>query len=78
VPHQVPGDRAEPLGPGDQCVLAGEAADEASFGVVVELGHLEDLGQLLVESLVDELQLGDAVLVIQRAVAPSAMASRKL
>ena len=43
-----------------------EAADELPLGVVVELGLLEQLGQLLVEALVDELQLGDPVLVVER------------
>ena len=44
VPDQVPGDRTEPLGPGDEGVLTGEAAHQASLGVVVELGRLEDFG----------------------------------
>ena len=49
------------------CVLAcRSAATSWPSCVLVELGLLEDLGQLLVEALVDELQLGDAVLVVER------------
>ena len=37
-----------------------------ALGVLVDLGLLEQLVQLVGEVLVDELQLGDAVLVVER------------
>ena len=43
-----------------------EPARQASFGVLVEFGLLQQLGQLVGEVFVDDLQLGDAVLVVER------------
>ena len=66
VAHEIARDRPQPLGPADERDLAGEAPHEQALGLVVDLGLLEDLVQLLVERLVDELELGDPVLVEER------------
>ena len=66
VAHEIGGDPPQPLGPGDELVLGREAPRERPLLRLVELGLFEDLGELLVEGLVDDLQLGDAVLVVER------------
>ena len=43
-----------------------EAAGELAFGVLVEFGLLEDLAEFVGEVLVDDLELGDPVLVVER------------
>ena len=42
---EVAGDGAEPLGPGEQRVLAAEPARELALGVLVELGLLQQRGR---------------------------------
>ena len=66
VADEVARDRPQPLGPRDERDLPREAPNEQALGLVVDLGLLEDRVQLLVEGLVDELELGDAVLVVER------------
>ena len=43
-----------------------ERARELALGLLVELGLLQQRVQLVGEVLVDQLQLGDAVLVVER------------
>ena len=66
VPDEVPGHGAQAFGPGDQRILPTEPTHQAPFGVLVEFGLLQQLGQFVGEVLVDELQLRDAVLVVER------------
>ena len=67
VRDEVARDRPQPLGPGDAaCTPGAKRRDELALGLLVELGRLQQLGQLVGEVLVDELQLGDAVLVVER------------
>ena len=59
--------RSQPLRPGDQLVLGREAARAAPAPAESSSSAcLEDPGELLVEALVDDLQLGDPVLVEER------------
>jgi hypothetical protein len=66
VADEVGGDPAQALGARDELVLGGEAAGERLLLGVVELRPLEDRRELLVEALIDDLQLGDPVLVEER------------
>ena len=66
VPDKVLGHGAQPLGSGDQRILPTEPTHQTPFGVLVEFGLLQQLGQFVGEVLVDELKLGDAVLVVER------------
>ncbi len=59
-------------------VLAGELAGDRLLLGLVEGGVLKQFLELSVEVLVGELQLGDAVLVVEGDGAPSSMESRKL
>lgn len=63
---QVGREALEPPGACDELVLGREAPRQGTLLLLVELGLLEDVGELLAEALVDDLQLGDPVLVEQR------------
>ena len=67
---QILGDLDQALGPGDQLVLLGEAARHRLLLGVVERSLLQEVLQLVVEVVVCELQLGDAVLVVERDGGP--------
>ena len=66
VGHEVLGDRLQALRTCQQRVLRTERPSELALGVLVELGLLEEFVEFLGEILVDQLQLGNAVLVVQR------------
>ena len=66
VVDEVLGDLVEPLWPGEQRVLRAELASQLAFRVLVELGGLQEFVELVGEVRIGELQLGDAVLVVQR------------
>ena len=66
VRDEIPGDRLQPLRAGEQRVLRAELAGQLALGVLVELGLLQQRVELVGEVLVDQLQLGDAVLVVER------------
>jgi hypothetical protein len=63
--NQVLRDSTQPLRTGQKCVLLAKSARELAFGLLVEFGFLQQRGQLSLEIFVDELQLGDAVLIKQ-------------
>ena len=62
----VLGDRLQPVVAGDQVVLAGELALQLLLLRLVQLGLSSSVLQVVVEVLVGQLQLGDAVLVVER------------
>ena len=64
--HQIGSDLGESLVAGDQLVLLGEAARHRLLLGIVEGGLLQQILQLVVEVLVGELKLRDAVLVVER------------
>ena len=66
VRDEIAGDLAEPLRAGQQHVLLAEAPCELPFGVLVQLCVLEQVGKFVGEVVVDQLELGDAVFVVQR------------
>ena len=66
VVHQIGSDLGESLGAGDQLVLLGEAARHRLLLGLVKRSLLQKVFQLVVEVLVGELKLGDAVLVVER------------
>ena len=74
---EIVSDLFEPLGPRDQVVLVELARHRPLLGVV-ELGVLQQRVEIVIEIVVDELEVQDPVLVIQRTVALSWIESRKL
>ena len=66
VGHDVLGDDFEPVVAGDEVVFAAEVALQPPLLGFVQLGGFEDALDVLVEVLVGDLQLGDAVLVVER------------
>ncbi len=66
VRHEVLGDRLQPVVAGDQVVLAGELPLQLLLLLLVQFGRFQQVLHVLVEVLVGQLQLGDAVLVEER------------
>jgi hypothetical protein len=66
VADQIGGDASQTLEACDELVLGAETPRQRAFLLLVEICLLEDRRELVVEALVDDLQLWDAVLVIQR------------
>ena len=64
--HQVLRDSFESLRAGQQRVLRCELTRQLPLGLIVDLGLFEQFIELLGEVLVDQLQLGNTVLVVQR------------
>ena len=64
--HQVFGNRVQPVFAGDDVVLAAKLALQLFLLVLVQLGGFQQGFQILIQVLIGELHLGDAVLVIQR------------
>ena len=58
VPDQVLRDGAQAFGPRDERILPPEPTYQRPFGVLVEFGLLQQLGQFVGEVLVDELSSG--------------------
>ncbi len=70
VLHQILGDGFQAVITGDQVVLTGEDPLDLLLLILVQLGIFQKPGQILVEVLVDQLQLGDTVLVVERHRGP--------
>jgi hypothetical protein len=66
IHYEVLCDPAQPLRPGQQRVLLTEPPRQLTLGFLVEFGCLQQIRELVGEVLVDQLQLGDAILVEQR------------
>ena len=64
--HQVLGNRVQPVFAGDDVVLAAKLALQLFLLIFVQLGGFQQGFQILIQVVIGELYLGDAVLVIQR------------
>jgi len=64
--------------PGDQVILTAEFTLKLPLLILVQLSLFQQLLHLLIEVLVGELQLRDAVLVVERNCGPILNGLRKL
>jgi len=64
--HQVLGHRLQPVVASDQVVLPGELPFQLLFLLLVQLGFFKEVFHVLVQVVVDQLQLRDAVFVVER------------
>jgi hypothetical protein len=65
-PHEILRNLSETLQTSDQRILTSEAPRDRAVAIVVEFRVFEQRRELLTEVAVDDLQLGNAVLVVQR------------
>ena len=66
VRHDVFGNLLQTVFAGDEVVLAGELPLQLGLLVVVQDRRFHNLGDVLAEVLVHQLEFGDAVLVVER------------